>query len=68
MVRYTTAAATWHAEQRVRLKTVGRTPPFLDGQIAAVAAVNNLILVTHNLADYKHFAGLQVVDWRLPLE
>src|SRR5437868_2644776 len=41
---YEESAAKWHAEERARLRH--RTPPFRDGQIAAVAKVNNLILVT----------------------
>ena len=66
ILSYDERAAIWYAEERVRLKAIGLTPSFSDGQIAAVAAVNGLILVTHNLADYQHFAGLQVEDWRKP--
>ena len=62
---YDRAAAEWHATERVRLMASGRTPPFVDGQIAAVAATRGLILVTANVADFQHFTGLTVVDWRL---
>ena len=34
---YDAAAADWHAEQRAKLTTAGKSPPFIDGQIAAVA-------------------------------
>jgi tRNA(fMet)-specific endonuclease VapC len=61
---YDMEAATWHAEQRARLTTVGRTPPFLDGQIAAIAATQNLILVTFNEAHFIHFSHLQLENWR----
>ncbi len=61
---YDARAARWHAAERARLAGIGRTPPFADGQIAAVARVNDLILVTANLADYEHFQDLRVVDWR----
>jgi tRNA(fMet)-specific endonuclease VapC len=61
---YDTAAAEWHARERARLVTTGRTPPFLDGQIAAIAHTNGLILVTANVADYRNFADLQIEDWR----
>ncbi len=54
---YDAAAARWHAEERARLHR--RTPPLVDSQIAAVAAVNNLILVTANLSDYAFFQGLK---------
>jgi len=36
---------------------------FMDGQIAAVAAVNNLTLVTRNVRDYVCFQGLRLVNW-----
>lgn len=58
---YDERAAQWHAEERARLYQ--KTPPFIDGQIAAVAAVNELILVTNNLADFKSFRGVKLEDW-----
>ena len=38
-------------------------PPFAYGQIAAVAAVNDLTLVTQNSGDFADFAGLRVEGW-----
>ena len=61
---YDERAAHWHALQRARLSTTGKTPPFADGQIAAIAAVEDLILITFNTPDYEHFPGIQVEDWR----
>lgn len=60
---YDEAAADWHADERARLAAIGLTPPFADGQIAAVAAVNGLVLVTANVADFRHFQGVTVEDW-----
>lgn len=60
---YTRAAAEWHARERARLVAQGLTPPILDGQIAAVAAVNNLTLVTFNITDFERFEGLRVESW-----
>lgn len=60
---YDEAAADWHADERARLARIGLTPPFADGQIAAVAAVNGLILVTANVADFQHFQALTVENW-----
>jgi predicted nucleic acid-binding protein len=37
---------------------------FADGQIAAIAAVNELTLVTNNEADFRRFQGLRAVSWR----
>jgi tRNA(fMet)-specific endonuclease VapC len=60
---YDAQAAAWHARERARLKASGRIPPFVDGQIAAVAATQNLRLVTLNEADYMHFSGLVLENW-----
>ena len=60
---YDEAAAGWHAAERARLAAAGRTPPFADGQIAAVARTNDLILVTLNVADYVGFQDLRIEDW-----
>ncbi len=61
---YDERAARWHAAERARLALAGMTPPFADGQIAAVARTNDLILVTLNLADYGGFHDLQIEDWQ----
>ena len=63
---YDDQAAMWHASERVRLERIGRTPPFADGQIAAVAFVNNLTLVTADVSDFSGFLGLRVENWRAP--
>ncbi len=43
---YDQAAAEWHGAERARLEAAGRPVPVVDAQIAAVAAVNGLTLVT----------------------
>ena len=48
---YDVNAATRHAIERARLTRFGKTPSFADSQIASVAKVNDLILVTNNLPD-----------------
>lgn len=60
---YDVAAATWHAATRARLETNGITAPFVDGQIAAIAASNGLTLVTANLKDFRFYADLEVISW-----
>lgn len=60
---YSDEAAEWHAAERARLAAKGLTPPFADGQIAAVAHVHALTLVTRNVADFKHFSGLKIQNW-----
>ena len=56
-------AADWHAIERARLERAGKTPPFIDGQIAAIASVNDLVLITANKSDFRQFNGLQVQSW-----
>ena len=63
LLSYDERAARWHAEERARLARIGRLPAFVDGQIAAIAAVNGLILVTRNIADFSAFRGLRVESW-----
>jgi tRNA(fMet)-specific endonuclease VapC len=60
---YDEKAAAWHAAERARLASLGQTPSFVDGQIAAVARVNGLILVTRNTEDFRFFEDLEVQDW-----
>lgn len=62
---YEERAAQWHATERARLAELGRPPSFADGQIAAIAAVEGLTLVTANTADFASFAGLESVNWLL---
>ena len=61
---YDRAAAEWHAAERARLAARGQTPPFADGQIAAIARVHELTLVTMNDGGFKPFQGIRVVAWR----
>lgn len=60
---YDRAAALWHAQERSRLAAQGRTPPFVDGQIAAIAKTNDLILVTINQKDFDFF-DIKLENWR----
>ena len=60
---YDAVAAEWHGGERARLSKAGLTPPFADGQIAAVAVVHDLILVTENVQDFQHFDSLRVESW-----
>lgn len=63
VLSYDFQAAKWHAEERARLMSIGRTPSFADGQIAAIAGVNGLILVTRNVSDFEVFSGLSLENW-----
>jgi tRNA(fMet)-specific endonuclease VapC len=42
---------------------IGLTLADADGQIAAIAHTNSLILVTHNVSDFAGFKDLKIEDW-----
>lgn len=67
MLPYDVGAAEWHAAERARLTQIGRPPSFVDGQVAAIAATNDLILVTFNTADFELFEGLRIENWKVPM-
>ena len=60
---YDEAAAHWHALERARLDDIGRPAPYVDGQIAAIARVHDLVLVTVNTTDFGRFKDLKVENW-----
>lgn len=60
---YDDISADWHANQRARLVAMGKTPSFVDGQIASIAAVNKLQFVTRNTTDFCIFEGLSIQNW-----
>ena len=60
---YDINAAKWHAQERARLSKIGKTPAFIDGQIASIAFCNDLILVTNNMADFQDFEDLIIENW-----
>jgi tRNA(fMet)-specific endonuclease VapC len=60
---YDDAAAEWHGREGARLEEDGRTPPFVDGQIAAIAVIHGLVLVTAKQKDFRGFADLETADW-----
>ncbi|MGH7802881.1 MAG: PIN domain-containing protein [Candidatus Binatia bacterium] len=60
---YDAPAAEWHAAERARLCAAGRPAPYVDGAIAAIAAANDLVLVTADARGFRRFKGLQVESW-----
>lgn len=63
LLPYDHLAAAWLGRERARLVALGLPAPRADGEIAAVARVNGLTLVTRNQADFANFADLKVEDW-----
>lgn len=48
---------------RADLAKVGTPISSNDIQIASIALVNKLILVTHNVREFSRVKGLQIEDW-----
>lgn len=60
---YSKIAAEWYAKQRAILNEQGKMPAYADGEIAAIAAANNLTLVTRNIDDFSEFKNLELDNW-----
>jgi tRNA(fMet)-specific endonuclease VapC len=63
VLAYDEAAARWHGIERARLEGLGKSAPYVDGQIAAIASVNELIVVTVNVKDFTRFKDIDVANW-----
>jgi len=63
VVAYDETAAHRHGIERARLEGLGKPAPYVDGQIAAIAMVNDLILVTVNVKDFSRFKGVDIENW-----
>ena len=63
ILNYDEKSARWHGEESARLQRIGKTPAFIDAQIAAIAKAHHLILVTRNMDDFKYFDGLILENW-----
>ncbi len=62
---YDAPVAAWHGRIRAKLQASGLTTPILDGQIAAVAHVHSLTVITANVVDFEPF-GVPVKNWMKP--
>ena len=65
LLNYDLKSAQYHAQERARLSKIGKSPAFVDGQIASIAFTNNLTLVTNNIDDFQDFQGLVIDNWFL---
>lgn len=59
-------AARTHARIRRHLEILGTPIGPYDSQIAAIALVHALTLVTHNTAEFGRVPGLRIEDWEAP--
>ena len=53
-----------YAQARAELERIGQRIGALDLLIAATAMAHNLVLVTHNTAEFARVPGLRLEDWQ----
>ena len=58
-------AARSFGKVRAQLASVGTPIGAYDLQIAAIALVNNLTLITHNMREFRRVEGLKIKDWEV---
>ena len=66
IIPYDSFASQICGEIRARCAEKGEIVPYCDSQIAATAIANNMILITHNTADFEPLVQnsmLRVEDW-----
>jgi tRNA(fMet)-specific endonuclease VapC len=63
VLAYDARAADWHATLRVRDAAAGTVRQFADGQIAAIAVINSLTLITRNVADFSGIDDIALDSW-----
>ena len=56
-------AASWLALERARQEQAQRTSAHVDGQIAAIARVHDLTVVSTTPRDFANYKGVRVEDW-----
>ena len=59
------AAANAYSDIRAKLEKAGKPIGPNDMLIAAIAVANDLILVTHNTAEFSRIQGLKLEDWEI---
>ena len=65
MLPFDDAAAARYGAIRGALENAGKPIGPLDMQIAAIALVHDLILVTHNVGEFGRIPSLKIEDWEV---
>jgi tRNA(fMet)-specific endonuclease VapC len=65
-LQFDDSAAEEYGKIRHHLATLGTPIGGNDMMIASIALANNLIVVTHNTAEYSRIPGLKIEDWQTP--
>lgn len=64
-VPFDDVAALEYGRIRARLEQAGTPIGPYDMQIAAIAIVHGLIVITHNTAEFSRIGGLRIEDWEV---
>jgi tRNA(fMet)-specific endonuclease VapC len=59
-------AAEIYGQLRSQLESTGNLIGPHDTQIAAIALLHRMTLVTHNVAEFSRVPGLTIEDWQVP--
>lgn len=65
LLTFDSDAALMYGRIRANLETMGKPIGPYDMQIAAIALVHQLILVTHNTREFSRIESLEIEDWEL---
>lgn len=65
MFGYDDSCSFIYGKIRAQLANAGTPIGSNDLLIAAIALANNLILVTHNVREFKRVPGLKIEDWEV---
>jgi tRNA(fMet)-specific endonuclease VapC len=49
--------------ERARPEALGQPASFVEGQIAAIAAVNDLTLASRDIKHFRAYRGLRTENW-----
>jgi tRNA(fMet)-specific endonuclease VapC len=62
---YDPLCAQTHGLRRAQLEHQGLSMSFADGQIAAIAEVHGLVVVTRNTHHFRHYPSIRLENWFL---
>lgn len=62
-LHYTKDCADIHATIRAEAKQLGKTLSYIDSEIASIAIMNNMTLITRNTKDFANITTLKIENW-----
>lgn len=62
-LHYTKDCADIHPTIRAEAKQLGKTLSYIDSEIASIAIMNNMTLITRNTKDFANITTLKIENW-----